>query len=189
MQSLRLKLVLVVGAIAIAAWLLFDRAPSQTARQGEASEDMRAMRPTAIIERPQVVIYSNQGVAVHRFSGRQLSTRGDGRWLDIQHPEFQLGVAVGDQWQVESVHGLYDQQNQTFNLTGDVRMNRLGEGRPVAISADELEFNLQIDQVQSRSAVIVESPGHRMSSIGMLADLSTRRFEFLTEVRGFHEVD
>ena len=143
--------------------------------------------PEAIVDNPRITAFGEDGRVLQRFTGETLVSITGGRWLEISKPLFDIAAPTGDFWQLRSDRGYYDQTLGSFRLAGDVHMFRTTGFVPVNLYTQELEIDMRHNLVLSQSAVSIESPGHSVSGIGLVADLKNSRFELLSQVRARHE--
>ncbi len=144
--------------------------------------------PQAIVERPQIQIFSREGLLQQSFSGVSLASSARGNELEIQLPQFELADGNGDFWSLNAVRGFYDQNSERLRLDGAVQMVRTTGNLPVQMYTEEIQLDINGRWVRSDSPVRIESIGHYLRGTGLMADLQNGTFELLSEVEALHEI-
>jgi LPS export ABC transporter protein LptC len=151
------------------------------------SEEIGANVPDAIVENPRLKQYNLYGNLEQLIQGTELLSFSREDRLMVSNPSFVLSKNSGDLWDITADQGRFHNRNNTFELAGEVKMQRQSERFPLSLSTQSLELNLDLQRVQTNSEVLIEAPGNRISGIGFYADLNTNQFEITSKVVSIHD--
>lgn len=143
--------------------------------------------PDAIIENPRLQQYNLYGQLEQIIQGTELLSFAKENRLQIAQPSFVFTEQSGDLWNISALQGNFLQQQNIFQLEGEVEMRRQSERLPLSLTTASLELDLNGQSVQTLAPVLIEAPGHRISGNGIRANLNTNQFEILNRVVARHE--
>lgn len=168
------------------ALLVWDLEFSDIAPNASSGE-LNQPAPDAIVENPKLLQYNLYGRLEQQIQGTQLLSFNNENRLLVTHPKFVFTEESGALWNISANEGSFLEANNTFNLEGDVEMNRQSTRLPLSLSTSSLELDLDGQRLQTSSPVIIEAPGHQITSEGFRADLSSSQFELLKNVVARHD--
>ncbi len=143
--------------------------------------------PDAIVINPSMSQYNLYGKVEQRIEGAQLLSFNTEDRLEITEPNFIFAESSGEQWDIYARHGNFFQDLNLFQLEGEVKMIRLAEDLPLSLSTSSMNIDLDDRTLLTRSSILIESPGHRISGNGFRADLNNNRFEIIGNVAARHD--
>lgn len=143
--------------------------------------------PDAIVANPRMSQYNLQGKVEQHIEGSQLLSFNSEDRLEITEPNFIFAEVSGEQWDIYARRGNFFQDLNLFRLEGEVKMSRLADDLPLSLSTSSMNIDLENRTVQTRSSILIESPGHRISGNGFRADLNNNRFEIIGNVIARHD--
>lgn len=151
------------------------------------SEEIAANVPDAIVESPRLKQYNLYGNLEQLIQGTELLSFSRENRLMVSNPSFVLSESSGDLWDISADQGSFYSQTNTFQLAGGVEMQRQSERFPLSLTTQSLELDLDRQQVQTDSEVLIEAPGNKISGTGFYADLDSNQFEITSDVVSTHD--
>ena len=143
--------------------------------------------PDAIVENPRLRQYNLYGELEQLIQGTELLSFANENRLQVTRPSFVFTEQSGDLWNISALEGNFLEQQNIFQLEGEVKMLRQSESLPLSLTTSSLNLDLDGHSVQTLAAVLIEAPGHRISGNGFRADLNTNQFEILDNVVARHD--
>lgn len=176
-------LTLVLSVLAIvtgwSAWL--QRADPERPAIGPARSDyvLRDFEMTAL---------NQEGLESFTLRAPLLEQDPGDRTIAIQTPLFFVPETEGGHWQARSETGWVSADHDELRLEGDVRMTSPAEGgRDIALATERMTILPEPNLARSDELVTVQQPGSRIEGRGMEVDLTSRRYQFFSEVKQRYE--
>lgn len=108
--------------------------------------------------------------------------------LDIESPLFLLPDAEGRHWQVRALRGRIDAGFDELRLQGEVVGTSPEQAAtPTRFSTESLSMVPARDRVSSPDPVAITRPGSILTGRGFEADLKTRHYRILSQVKARYE--
>ena len=170
-----LGLAIVLGSIAL--WQL-RRAPAPTAAAPERSD--------YILRDFELVTLDDQGVESFTVRGPYLQRDVGGRSLSLVQPRFSFPNEDGGRWNARSQAAWVSPGAEEVHLLRAVRMvgPAQGDQPPAQLDTTRLVVLPKADQARSDHRVTVTQGASILEGTGLRADLATKRFELLDQVKG-----
>lgn len=176
-----LSLVLVAAAIVTgwSAWLQRGTPPDDGAVQTRSDYVLRDFELTAL---------NREGRESFTLRAPLLEQDPNDRTISIRTPLFLVPDRDGGHWRATSETGWVSAAHDELQLRGDVRMTSPEEGgRDVLMTTERMTILPDPNLARSDELVTVQQPGSRIQGRGMEVDLSTKRYQFFSEVRQRYE--
>lgn len=176
----RIVSILLLGLLAAGSswwlWLLQDK-PSEGALLGPPRSDYQLLGF-------EMVSLDKQGHEAFSASGPQLSRHPTAATLTVLSPHFTFPDAQGERWQARSKHAWISADGDELRLLSEVVVDNVPTGkRQASIETARLDVFPQSSTLRSDDAVTVRDAASILRGVGLRADLNTRRFQLLSEVR------
>lgn len=143
--------------------------------------------PDAIVENPTLRQYNLYGQLERLIQGTELLSFANENRLQVAQPSFVFTEPSGDLWNISALQGNFLEQQNIFQLEGEVEMLRESERLPLSLTTTSLELDLNGQIIQTLAPILIEAPGHQISGIGFRANLNTNQFEILNKVVARHD--
>ena len=170
-----LGLAIVLGSIAV--WQL-RRPPAPTVAAPERSD--------YVLRDFELVTLDDDGVESFTVRGPYLQRDVGGRSLSIVEPRFTFPHADGGRWSARSEASWVSPDADEVHLLREVRMigpPREGE-TPGRLDTARLVVLPEAEQARTDHRVTVTQGASILEGTGLRADLATKRFELLNQVKG-----
>lgn len=173
-----LTLVLLAGAI-LSAWSVWH---------GRGGREVG--KPSA--GRSDYVLHQFELVALDKLTGKESFTlraptlqRNPGnRTISLATPLFLIPDHDGHYWNVRSLTGWISADGNEVRLHGDVRATSPVEaGTPVTMNTGQLNVFPDTNRAATRDIVTITQPGSILRGRGLEANLASKQYELLSEVR------
>ncbi|WP_024889737.1 LPS export ABC transporter periplasmic protein LptC [Luteimonas huabeiensis] len=179
----RLVLTLVLLAAAIAtgwsAWLQRGTAPAAAAAPGRSDYVLRDF---------EMVALNAEGQESFTLRAPLLEQHPSDRTISIRTPLFLVPEREGGHWQARARSGWVSAGHDELRLEGDVRMTSPEEGgRDVLLTTESMTILPDPNLARSEDLVTVQQPGSRITGRGLEVDLSSKRYQFFSEVKQRYE--
>ncbi|KAF1684848.1 LPS export ABC transporter periplasmic protein LptC [Pseudoxanthomonas broegbernensis] len=175
-----LGLALLVAAIVSgwSAWRMRDRSAPAAAQ---------AQRSDYVLRDFELVALGKDGAESLRLRAPQLQRSRDDESLDIDAPVFLIPAAQGP-WRVRADRGWVSPDGDLARLEGDVSGHSdPAEGPPTTFRTTRLELLPDQDLVRTGAPVTLTRPGIMQTGTGLEANLKTRQYRLLSQVRTRYE--
>jgi lipopolysaccharide export system protein LptC len=109
---------------------------------------------------------------------------------DLETPRLTVFEAGRAPAESRAKHGWLSPDQTLLQLEGEVDLRRAGaDGSPgTRLQTPSLLIFPEENRAQTDAPVVISSPGHRITGVGLRADLEREHYELLSEVRGQHEM-
>lgn len=170
----------ILGVLALAAgWLVFE---------GFRPQDATELAET--VERPR---YHIEGVTWHRYGDTgelSFATRATGiDYFDDASMELSgiemstYGAGRAGSWQLTAARGSVPPEQKRMLLKPEVRIDGEPAGQPpISIVTPTLWADWEARSLSTADPVVAQSTGRRVSAVGLRADWTNPRLEFLSKV-------
>lgn len=142
--------------------------------------------------RSDYVLHDFELVALDGTTGKEAFTlrapilqRNPGdRTMSLTTPLFLVPDDAGHYWEVRSRTGWVNSEGNEVRLLGDVRAKSPPEASsPLTMNTEQLNIYPETNRTTSRAVVTITQPGSILRGRGLEANLATKRYELLSEVR------
>lgn len=133
-----------------------------------------------------LVVMNSGGLPSFRLEAPYLEKSPEDESLTVDEPHLWLFEEGQMRWQVRATRGWIRGDGEEIQLTGAVQLNeQAGDG--LALETTELTLFPDTRLASSGAPVALRQRDMRMHGLGLDADLNTRRFELLSQVRGRYD--
>lgn len=170
---------LVLVAVA-SSWLLW-----QLYQREEPASLVGPPRSDYSLTNFDLIALDDEGRESFRVTGPMLSRHPFLGTLDIEQPTFRFPDSDGKPWNANADRAWAAADGKELRLVGDVEFDgppREGGGR-IELRTPRLNIFPDAREVKSDALVNIVSPGATLRGRGLYANLDTRRFQLLSEVR------
>lgn len=106
------------------------------------------------------------------------------RTIEVATPLFLVPDGHGEYWEIRSLSALVTANHDEVRLREDVRADGTGnDGQPVTMNTELLNVFPDTRTASTDEHVTIEQPGSTIQTRGMDIDLSSKQYEFHSEVR------
>ena len=114
---------------------------------------------------------------------------GDDR-IALTHPVMEIFVDRQLQWHIESERSELDDEGETVNLLGEVRIRRqeTDDNQGLVVLTRDLVVKPDSQTADTRHRAVIESGQYSIEGVGMHADFTTHRLELDSRVQGHFDV-
>ena len=107
----------------------------------------------------------------------------------LTRPLFLLPDGAGQHWQLQADTGWVSAKGEELRLRGNVAGDspQVPEVKPTTLRTDSLDAFPDTHQVRTAAAVVMTQPGIMQSGVGFQADLKTRQYKLLSQVKSRYE--
>ncbi len=132
-----------------------------------------------------VVEYSPTGQVEQALSASRMEHRQGSNYFTL--PSLQRNVAGSGQMSINAQNGQMDDSQQRLDLHGAVKLyNKPTTGETQQLSSERMTYYPQQNQAETSAPVAFLTPGHRITAVGLKADLAKGQIDLLSEVKGLH---
>lgn len=174
---------LLLGIAILSGWSAWHQRPSHTA--GE-----QTVQPTDyVLHDFTIVSLGKDGKESTMLKGPEMERLRSDRTYTLRTPLFLLPDAQGRYWQLRSNTGWISADGKEIRLRGNVSGDSpaVPEVRPTTLRTDSLDAFPDTHQVRTAAAVVMTQPGIMQSGVGFQADLKTRQYTLLSQVKSRYE--
>ncbi|GIX35473.1 MAG: hypothetical protein KatS3mg126_1252 [Lysobacteraceae bacterium] len=176
-------LLVLAGLAAVTSWLVWqlraDEGPPELV--GPPRSDYQ-------LEDYELIAFDEQGAESFWVRGPRLARHPELGTLELEQP--RLGMpAPPRQWRSRADRGWVSADADRIRLLGAVELQdeAAPAGTRVRMTTEALDLLPRENRAETGHAVTIEGPGSILRGRGLLADLSQRRVQLLSEVTGRHE--
>ncbi len=171
-------LALLLAAMASSWWLwMLQDKPADTALLGPPRSDYQ-------LQQFEMVSLDAQGQEAFSASGPQLARHPSAGTLTVSTPHFTFPDAKGQRWQAKATHAWISADGNELRLLQEVLLDSvLPLPNSTTIQTQRLDVFPQSGMLRSDDSVTIRDAASILQGIGLRADLNTRRFQLLSEVR------
>ncbi len=172
-----LTLLLLVGAI-VSGWSVWkQRVDRDPVKAGSARSDY-------VLHDFELIALDDQGKESFTLRAPKLARSPDDRTLALTTPLFLLPDKQGQHWEVRSRTGWVSAEGDEIRLRGNVRTTSpTQDPTPVAMNTEQLNVFPESNRMVSPVLVTITQPGSILRGRGLEADLDTKRYRLLSQVR------
>ena len=171
-----LTLVLLVAA-AISGWSVWTHRPDRgSALVADARSDYT-------LHDFELVALDKQGKEAFTLRAPQLQRHPGDRTMALATPLFLLPTNDGGYWEIRSKQGWVSAEGDEVRLTGDVNATSPQGSTPTTFASQTLNVFPQTNRASSRDVVTVTRPGSILRGRGFDANLKSKRYTLLADVR------
>ena len=168
---------LLVGAL-VSGWSAWQQ------RADPALEADGPMRSDFILHDFEIVALSGEGVEAFTLRAPLLEQHPQDRTIEVATPLFLIPDGHGEYWEVRSRNAFVTADHDEVRLREDVVAEGTGgNGQPVTMNTEQLNVFPETRVADTDERVTVEQPGSTIQGRGMDIDLSSKRYEFHSEVK------
>ena len=171
-----LTLVLLVAA-AISGWSVWTHRPD------DESTRLANMRSDYRLQDFELVALDKLGKEAFTLRAPQLQRHPGDRTMTLATPLFLLPTNDGGYWEIRSKQGWVSAEGDEVRLTGDVNATSPQGMTPTTFATQTLNVFPQTDRASSRDVVTVTRPGSILRGRGFAANLKSKRYTLLADVR------
>lgn len=133
---------------------------------------------------------NNKGQPAYQLKAKYLQHFPDDDSMEIQYPLFSFYENNIKTWTAQANEAQVTKNSKTINLKGDVILNQVsptGKNTPVVkLTADQLTIEPENKFAHTRSKVKMYKGENFIQSLGMKADMSKNKIEFLSNTRSHY---
>ncbi len=160
-----------------ARWLAGDR---------RAPSPPPAARSDYSLQTFDLLVMNGQGLPSFRVEAPYLEKSPHDESMSITEPRMWLFEAGDPSWKARADSGWIRADGEEIVLTGAVQLEQMS-GDSLRVQTNELTFYPETRLAGSQAPVQLHRDGMRMDGLGLDADLKTRRFELLSQVRAHYD--
>ncbi len=168
---------LLLAAAAISGWSVWTHRPDR------ASAPVVDARSDYLLHEFELVVLDQQGLEAFTLRAPQLERHPGDRTMSLATPLFLLPTNDGGYWEVRSKKGWVSADGDELRLTGDVKATSPHGMTPTTFSSQTLNVFPRTDRASSRDVVTVTRPGSILRGRGFDANLKSKRYTLLADVR------
>lgn len=181
-MSWRTALTLVLlAAAAISGWSVW------THRPGRESAPVANARSDYLLHDFELVALDKQGNESFTLRAPQLARHPGDQTMTLATPLFLLPVSDGNgsngYWEVRSRQGWVSAEGDEVRLTGDVNATSPQGATPTTFVTQTLNVFPRSNRASSRDVVTITRPGSILRGRGFDANLKSKRYALLADVR------
>jgi len=181
MGTTRIRLIL-AAALLIPILLYWGAGNTPSERQTSPPTDAGI---DSFMKDASVVQYSPQGHIHQALRASSIEHRQGTNYFTA--PSLLRNVAGNGQINVNANHGQMDDNQQQLDLHGAVQLySKPASGKVQQLSSERMIYYPQQNQAETSVAVAYLTPGHRITAVGLKADLTNGQIDLLSEVKGLH---
>ena len=171
-----LTLVLLVAA-AISGWSVWTHRPD------DESTRLANMRSDYRLQDFELVALDAQGTEAFTLRAPKLERHPGDQTMTLATPVFLLPDRSGGHWEVRSQQGWVSAEGDEMRLTGDVKATSPTGTTPTTFATSTLNVFPRTNRATSRDVVTVTRPGSILRGRGFEANLKSKRYTLLADVR------
>ena len=153
-----------------------------------SDEPAGAGAPQTIVENTELIQFDMDGAPAHILQSDRLYSDESARLIFISSPEIVIDTENSDNWDATSQEGIYDQEDKSVHMLGDVVITRKHpEDDPITISTEALDYYPDRNFAESDTPVIIETAGHRIETIGISVDFHSSVYKLKSQVKSRHD--
>ena len=176
-----LSIVLLLAAI-VSGWSAWRQ------RADTPGDATAAKRSDYVLRDFELIALNREGRESFTLRAPLLEQDPADRTIAIQTPLFLVPERDGGRWQARAHTGWVSSSHDELRLEGDVRMTSPEDGgRDVLLTTTRMTLLPEANQARSDDLVTIQQPGSRIQGLGMEVDLSTKRYEFSSQVKQRYE--
>jgi len=161
---------------------VFDTPPTETLGQAE--------KPTAYVEGAQFVFYKDNGQANFDLSSEKATYFKDSARVIISQPRLEMIQESGDHVTLRANSGHYDTERETLSFEGEVELRQSrNQETAMILSTEQLQVDQQAQTLSTDHNVTLQQGPHALRALGMRANLTSKKIELLSQVRGQYVFD
>ncbi|MEE9452565.1 MAG: LPS export ABC transporter periplasmic protein LptC, partial [Gammaproteobacteria bacterium] len=144
--------------------------------------------PENIIINMHATVFDSQGQPTRILSTPELRSYADDTSV-LDHPQITIFNESEQPWEIQSVHGRTENNNEKITLWQDVVLYQAASAdQPEStITTSKLDHYPQENMAETDQPITFQQPGVVVNSIGMRAYLDTEIIDLLAEVNGYYE--
>lgn len=181
MRATRIRLVL--AAVLLVPILLYwgaGNTPSE--RLNGAGTDVGI---DSFMKGATVVEYDRSGKVRQALHASSIEHRQNTNYFT--QPSLRRNLADNGQMSINAHNGQMDDNQQQLDLRGAVELyNKPALGETQQLSSERMTYYPQRHQAETSAPVAFLTPGHRITAVGLKADLTKGQIDLLSEVKGLH---
>lgn len=132
-----------------------------------------------------VVKYDQTGKVQQALHASSIEHRQNTNYFTA--PSLQRNLADSGQMSIHARQGQMDDNQQQLDLLGKVELyNKPATGETQQLSSERMTYYPQHHQAETSAPVAFLTPGHRITAVGLKADLAKGQIDLLSEVKGLH---
>ncbi|QCU72438.1 LPS export ABC transporter periplasmic protein LptC [Luteimonas yindakuii] len=176
-----LAIVLVIAAV-VSGWSAWrQRADAPGTATGPLRSDY-------VLRDFELIALNNEGRESFTLRAPLLEQNPADRTIAIETPLFLVPERDGGRWQARSQTGWVSASHDELRLEGDVRMTSPDQGgRDLLLTTTRMTLLPETNIARSDELVTIQQPGSRIQGLGMQVDLTTKRYEFSSQVKQRYE--
>ncbi|HKK13935.1 MAG TPA: LPS export ABC transporter periplasmic protein LptC [Gammaproteobacteria bacterium] len=132
-----------------------------------------------------------RGRPERRLSAERLVHYADDDTSRLTRPHLEIFTRDTPPWHISARTGWVSAGGSVVRLSGDVQIHRAGAGGVRAVNGHTTELTVHPDRryAETDREITLTSPGIRVKSVGMRANMEADRVELLSTVRGTYETN
>lgn len=156
-------------------------------RGHDAPAPTQVQRSDYVLHDFELITLGRDGTESMRLQAPHLQRSRDDDSLDITMPVFMIPGEQGD-WRVQAEHGWVSADGDLARLEGSVSgRSDPAAGPPTTFDTERLELLPDKDLARTRDQVVLTRPGIIQTGTGLKANLKTRQYRLLSQVRTRYE--
>lgn len=181
MGRTRIRLML-AAMLLVPALLYWGAGNTPSERISTAAPDVGVR---SFVKGASITQYTTQGQIQERLRAAGIEYRQQTQYLTepalVRYTSNRSAITVNAQ------RGTLHDDNARLDLSGDVFIRNLVDtGQTQELSAPEMTWLPNENRAETSTSVIYQTEGHRVTAVGMKADMNTNRVELLSKVKGLH---
>ena len=160
-----------------ARWLVGDR---------RSPLPLPTARSDYVLENFDLLIMNAEGIPRFRVESPYLEKNPADESVSLDQPHMWLFEAGNLSWEARAANGWIRADGEEILLTGEVELQEQAGG-DMRVETSQLTLYPEVHLAHSSAAVDLRQNGVWMDGVGLDADLSARRFEILSKVKGRYD--
>jgi lipopolysaccharide export system protein LptC len=140
--------------------------------------------PDSIVSGMQLEVMDTSGQLRYRITADTMTHYPNTAELVLQQPLVDLQQHNGNNWRISAETGETTDAGDVIRLLGNVDIQRSGVSGPLQVRTRDLLVKPDRSYATTDSAATITTPGHRVDSVGLEADLDNNTLELRSRVRG-----
>ena len=132
--------------------------------------------------------YDQDGLSLGLLAAPRISQNAASGIGQVHQPRIQWQTTEKAQYELLAEIAIIEADRSRLNLSGGVTVNEMIDGVDgLTLQAEDLLFDLLKNSLYSKGLVKLAQPGIRYQGTGMEANLDSRHYRLLSQVKGHYE--
>ena len=185
MSRMTFVLLLTLGVVAIAAWLILKPPATPITEQTAGIE--QTQETDYYLIGATTTEFTSEGDLRYRFSAAKIEHYPQANYSLVDAPSMLTFQSNGSPWLLTAKQARVNQNNEEVRLWENVVMNRQLETEPLHITTSELWVEPQKNIIRTDKPIQATQPGSQIQATGMMANLDKNLINLLSKVNIVHD--